>query len=680
MELLAPAGSLEVLEAAVSAGADAVYFGLDELNARRGAENISTDKLEAAVSIAHEKNCRAYLAINIDIAERETGLAARYLEFACAKSVDAVIVKDPMFFKLIPFFPQMRFHLSTQAAISSSAGVRAAKEFGFSRVVLPRELSREEVLAASSVEGIETELFVQGALCFCISGRCLLSSWLGGRSGNRGLCASPCRFLWQYENNSARLLSARDISLAKKIKDIEACGVRALKIEGRLKNKEWVAKTVKLFRKVLDEPNATIEESEFAALGDYAGRTSTCSFFEGLRTDIVGDSGRTSSTLNSECSSSFTDSKQGRLDIFAQICKEKIHFKLQCGNRIKEFAIKTLHQGKRYKTGTDLLDEIKSRISDDIKIGDIALPADIKIPNNAFRDFRHELNSFLHQIQKSADTYLKIPLSSQIREALEKTKGNCPQNNKTLPALPDCVRLASFADFCEFRKFYPEIEIILENAEAPDIDRIQALNVKKPVISLPLVFYESDIEKIISLLQACSRGNFEVEVNSWDGWFLAKEAKIVSLRGGPGLMVLNSVAAFFLLEIGCKSVFASIEADCGKLTDLCSATKVPIYLYVYGRPALMISRACVNVEAPENGLKIKEKKGNIFIVKYEGDLFVLRPETPFNISSESSEDLRISQFVADLVSEKNPLRVFKNLCEKSNFLPTNSFNFHRVLG
>ena len=197
IELLAPAGSPLVLRSAIGAGADAVYFGLKELNARIGAENFNQENLAENIRFVHEHNAKAYLTLNIDISQRELGQAARQLELARQCKVDAVLIKDPAVLKLMPCFPELDFHFSTQAGISSSAGVKAAKELGIKRVVLGRELTIGEIKSASAVDGMETEVFIQGALCFSISGRCLISSWLGGRSGNRGLCASPCRFLCQ---------------------------------------------------------------------------------------------------------------------------------------------------------------------------------------------------------------------------------------------------------------------------------------------------------------------------------------------------------------------------------------------------------------------------------------------------------------------------------------------------
>lgn len=181
-ELLAPAGDREALDAALEAGANAVYFGLSSLNARRRAVNFRSGELADAVAAIHARGAKAYLTLNIDLAEREVGQAVRILELARQSHVDAVLVRDPAVIALRSEYPELEFHFSTQTCICNSEDVRAAGALGASRVVLARETSLREIAAASAVPGVQTEVFVQGALCFSVSGCCLLSSWIGGRS------------------------------------------------------------------------------------------------------------------------------------------------------------------------------------------------------------------------------------------------------------------------------------------------------------------------------------------------------------------------------------------------------------------------------------------------------------------------------------------------------------------
>ena len=209
LELLAPAGSFAALEAALEAGAGAVYLGLKNLNARRGAENFDQEEFARAVQAAHAGGARAYLTLNIDLSERDLGQAARILELARQAGADAVLVRDPALLALRREYPGLEFHFSTQTCMANSADVAAAGELGARRVVLAREMTLAEIAAASAVPGVQTEVFAQGALCFCVSGRCLLSSWVGGRSGNRGTCTSPCRVPWDVTPLLGRQFNCR---------------------------------------------------------------------------------------------------------------------------------------------------------------------------------------------------------------------------------------------------------------------------------------------------------------------------------------------------------------------------------------------------------------------------------------------------------------------------------------
>ncbi|MHC4871455.1 MAG: peptidase U32 family protein [Planctomycetota bacterium] len=295
MEILSPAGNRKSLEAALAARADAVYFGLTNLNARIGAENFHFSELKEVVGLIHAAGARAYLTLNIDISEREAGQAVRTLALAAECGVDAVLCKDPLFVDYIDLFPDMEFHFSTQAGICNSAGVEQAKAVGVKRVVLARELSEKEIKACSAVSGIETEIFIQGALCFCISGRCFLSSWGGGRSGNRGTCTSPCRVEWHSDGRGLnRPLSMNDLSLFERLPQIERCGVACLKIEGRLKGPAWVTEATELCREILENGFDSSLRERINGLGNYSGRKMTSGFFDTVYADLTAEGGRTS--------------------------------------------------------------------------------------------------------------------------------------------------------------------------------------------------------------------------------------------------------------------------------------------------------------------------------------------------------------------------------------------------
>jgi len=247
IELHLPAGNQACLKAAVENGADAVYLGIDRFNARRRADNFKLEELKEIVSYAHEKGVRVYITLNILIKNEEIEEFFQTIKEIYLAGADAVIIQERSFLPIIKKnFPGLEVHISTQAAITNTSFYELIKEAD--KVVLPREFSKEEILHFIQKTKLPTEIFVQGAQCFSYSGKCLFSSFLGGRSGNRGLCAQPCRRIY----NGSYLLSMKDLCLVKKIPEIIEMGVSSLKIEGRLRSEKYVAAAARTYRAAID--------------------------------------------------------------------------------------------------------------------------------------------------------------------------------------------------------------------------------------------------------------------------------------------------------------------------------------------------------------------------------------------------------------------------------------------
>lgn len=264
-ELLAPAGNMNSLVAAVENGADAVYIGLKDFSARHYAENFSEKDLTNAVNYAHLRGAKVYLALNTLILDEEITKALEIIYKAYSNNIDAVIVQDiGIASKIFEIFPQLRLHASTQMTVHNFEGVNLLRKFGFKRVVLARELSLKQIAGITQkVKDMEIEIFVHGALCVSYSGQCLFSSMVGGRSGNRGRCAQPCRQIYNlvdcntgeeiYNGSKGRyLLSTKDLCTLELLPEIVKAGVHSLKIEGRMKSAEYVATVTKIYRKYLN--------------------------------------------------------------------------------------------------------------------------------------------------------------------------------------------------------------------------------------------------------------------------------------------------------------------------------------------------------------------------------------------------------------------------------------------
>lgn len=285
IELLAPGGSFDALRAAVSSGADAVYVGGPAFSARSSAENFTKETLKEATDYCHGYGVDIHVALNTLIKEDELSAMAEYVRFLCEIGVDAIIVQDMAVAEYVKkICPSMSLHASTQMTVTSLEGVRYLEEKGFSRVVLARELSKDEIAYICKNAKAEIEVFVHGAICMSYSGQCLMSSILGGRSGNRGKCAQPCRLMYtlgdEKSKQSAYVLSPKDMSLVENLGELAKIGVTSLKIEGRLKKSEYVSAVTGVYRKYLDNGGKVTQEDKKELLDAFSRSGFTDGYFK----------------------------------------------------------------------------------------------------------------------------------------------------------------------------------------------------------------------------------------------------------------------------------------------------------------------------------------------------------------------------------------------------------------
>ena len=291
-EVLSPVGNAEMLTAAVRCGADAVYLGLDSFNARRNAENFTADTLADAVAFCHVRGVKVYLTLNIIISDKEMKTAVEQTVLAAKCGIDGVITADIGFVRIIrQVLPDLPVHASTQLTVHSPAAIKPLKELGFSRVVVSREMSKAELAEfckEAAAQAMEVEVFVHGALCMSMSGQCLLSAMLGGRSGNRGLCAGPCRLPFAAKGGKGYDLSLKDLSLIPHLGELAEKGVASLKIEGRMKRPEYVAAATTACRQMLDK--GSVDEAIGSALEKVFSRSGfTDGYYKGnLGPDMFG--------------------------------------------------------------------------------------------------------------------------------------------------------------------------------------------------------------------------------------------------------------------------------------------------------------------------------------------------------------------------------------------------------
>ncbi len=657
LELMAPAGEPSSFEAALAAGADAVYLGLGQLNARRGARNFSAEALRSAVARAHERGVRVYVTLNVDIAEDELEQAARILEWARDSGADAVLVRDPALLAWRAEYPELEYHFSTQTGATNRADVAAASDWQAQRVVLAREMSLEEI-AAAAMPGIETEVFAQGALCYCVSGRCLLSSWVGGRSGNRGVCTSPCRVPWTVASQPAGTpLSMRDLATAHRLDDFRRAGVRALKIEGRLKTAEWVGRAVSLYRRALEgEPIEGLES--MAELGAYTGRQLTCGYLDGQLGELTGRAvGRGGGLGRGLGESSSRDAGPAEDAVYQlEILAGGPRLEIRCTCREHEVAwsvpktvVRRVH--KAISIGA-LVAYLESEPIRGHRLSQAATDdPDFLLVPRAVNQLIRRLSAVVQQALKRRSAPLAIELPESVRRWLQPASPD-PANRRCLGDPPDRARLEVPQLEPFLQRVRPAGGVIVEGATADNLREVQKLGRRMPlIVALPPVWSESEMGQIEALLEVCRRRRMVVEANSWGGWRLARAAG-VRLESGPGLPVLNSLAARTLARGGVQCVTLSLEASRRQWEQLTAHCPVSSSLVVFGRPPLITTRA--EVPAAYRGQVYRDRRGVEMAPRAQGGWWVFRPLQPFDLRGSRNPRIRVRHLVVDLIGSPDP--------------------------
>jgi len=687
-ELLAPAGDPASLRAALEAGADAVYFGLNVLNARRRARNFMPEELEEAVGLVHEHGARAYLTLNIDLTQRELPTAAKVLELARRTGFHAVLVRDPALLALREDYPELEFHFSTQTCMTSSADVAAAAAMGAARVVLARELSLEEIGAASAVPGVETEVFVQGALCFSVSGRCLMSSWVGGRSGNRGACTSPCRVPWSIDGEPAGTpLSMHDLAAAERLAELRQAGVAALKIEGRMKNAAWVGQAVEIYRRALDGEDAARLREEIEALGAYTGRRMTAGYLDAARNDLTGPAAgrepscgtradRPPADETSDDETSEDRSSPETTYRFQMLVEGRgIACRCEYAGIVDEWSIPKTVVRRAHKAVSigALLEFLAAQpVQGRLAEAPATNEPDFLLVPRAVNALTRRIAKTIQRGLKRPGTLAEIVLPEPVRAKLSPAT-RCPANRTALGDPPDRVRIEAHAVETLLAAARPA-GLIVEGLGPEDLRRVRAAcGPAQLIVALPPVFFEEDVERLTILVRRCARSGVTVEVNTWGGWHLARRAG-ARIESGPGIPVLNSLAAATLAGLGVEAVTLSPEAGRRQLQDVVAACPVPCSMVVFGRPRLMISR--VRPPAEFLGRTLTDRRGTRAVAREENGLWVLRAAEPFDLREVRNNRIRVRHLVVDLTGSTDPLRDWSPPKRRR---PSGRFNYDRGL-
>jgi len=598
-ELLAPAGSPEALHAAVQSGADAVYLAYGDFNARRNAKNFSKEDFEEALVYCHLRGVKVYLTLNTLLTDRELPRAAETAAEAAAHGIDAIIVQDIGLLRLLrDTLPDTPLHASTQMTVHNLPGVLVCRDLGIRRVVLSRELSRKAIESLCQSSPIELEVFSHGALCMCYSGQCYLSSLVGERSGNRGLCAQPCRLAFRRADETAPSypLSLKDLSLADELLALSASGVSCLKLEGRMKRPEYVSIVTNIYATLLREGRVPTAE-ERRDLEDAFSREGFTQGYYKNRLD---------------------GSMFGRRAEGAQMPEALLSKARECYTR-REVGSIPLHLHCEILKGAPIQLTVSDHEGHSVTAEGAVPEAAISRALSA-EQVRAQLSKsggtvyYANELTSSLDEGLSLPLSSLNslrREAFDALTAaritpptrqilpfQSPEHKKSGRTEPPLftitlLRASQLSDAlcaapCALIYLPPE-EISLHT------DTIAAYLARHPAlrfgVQLPRVAWDHELPVLHEQLALCRSLGIEDALIGNLGLIPLCRDLGFRLRGDFGLGVCNSLSMEELSRLGFVSATASFELNLAQIRDL--GKPIDTEFFAYGRLSMMLTEHCL---------------------------------------------------------------------------------------
>ena len=624
LELLAPAGNLDAVIAAVQNGADAVYMGFgDGFNARRSADNFTRESFAKAVRYCHIRGCKVYVTLNTLVNDREMRDAVAAAKLASDAGADALIVQDlGMSYAIRCALPDIPLHASTQMSLHNLAGVEAAAEMGITHAVLARELSFEQIRFITKNASIETEVFVHGALCFCHSGQCYMSALIGRRSGNRGLCAQPCRLQYSLGGRmDDHPLSLKDNCLVDQIRRLEEVGVASLKIEGRMKRPEYTGIVTGVYAKAIREQRNPDKEEMELLEKTFSRQGFTQGYFIGDKLDMFGvrsEPDKDADKIFATARKQYAEGEMRRVPVhFYTVLEKGEHIKAIAFDDDGHKAIATgpvperaKRQGlteqylieQMFKTGGTPYNCIENKAK--------AEPG-LYLPASEINELRRKLIA---------------QLSAEREKAPERRTLRIPAPPVNVPAISDPARIYQVRtaeqltpELAELKPdyiYFPAMELA-ENFDPlrPFID-----NGARPVAVMPRVITDDQSREVYAALEKLfDYGVNEALTGNLGHVFIARQAGM-KVRGDFGLNAFNSYTLRVLQDAGFISATASFELRLAQIKAM--AKPVDTELIIYGRLPLMVSDQCIirqsagrcNCQTPG---QLSDRMGSVFPVVKE---------------------------------------------------------------
>lgn len=610
-ELLAPAGNLEIFKGVIESGADAVYVGGSMFGARAYANNFTEEELLEAIDFAHLRGVKVYLTVNTLIKNSEFSKLYDYLLVYYKRGLDAVIVQDIGVVKAIhEYFPSMEIHTSTQMTVTGADGVRFLSQFGVTRVVMAREVSLAEMKRIHEETGMELEAFVHGALCYSYSGQCLFSSILGGRSGNRGRCAQPCRLPYTVEGKKDEyILSLKDMCGIKALDKLHDAGVYSLKIEGRMKQLEYACGVVKYYRSYIDsmKPVTDADYDRIKALGNRCGFTDRY-YFDHNGSDMV-----TYVKPNFVSNAAEPSPEKRKLSIEGELVlreSEPGSLTVKRGDVTYKASIEPVSAALKAPLDKKAaIDRINKTGDTDFEFSHIKaqIGENVFVPNGALNKLRRDAISglcdkLLKKYYRNDARYADISSMCELPEHVVKSDAvheDGAVNAKDYTAICSCMtrtQLDTLISYDCFDVFYLDFDMYDRNTLiqqfADDVKCLTKRN-KKVYLMLPTIFRADSSDYFVSIAKELDKVSFEgFVVKNYEELYLTENlftGKKVILD--HNMYTFNDVSRSVFFEHGVSGDTVPLELNS---KEIMHRNNIGSQMIVYGYYPLMTTANCVH--------------------------------------------------------------------------------------
>lgn len=610
-ELLAPAGNLEILKGVIESGADAVYVGGSMFGARAYANNFTEEELLEAIDFAHLRGVKVYLTVNTLIKNSEFSKLYDYLLVYYKRGLDAVIVQDIGVVKAIhEYFPSMEIHTSTQMTVTGADGVRFLSQFGVTRVVMAREVSLAEMKRIHEETGMELEAFVHGALCYSYSGQCLFSSILGGRSGNRGRCAQPCRLPYTVEGKKDEyILSLKDMCGIKALDKLHDAGVYSLKIEGRMKQLEYACGVVKYYRSYIDsmKPVTDADYDRIKALGN------RCGFTDGYYFDHNGSDMVTYVKPNFVSNAAEPSPEKRKLSIEGELVlreSEPGSLTVKRGDVTYKASIEPVSAALKAPLDKKAaIDRINKTGDTDFEFSHIKaqIGENVFVPNGALNKLRRDAISglcdkLLKKYYRNDARYADISSMCELPEHVVKSDAvheDGAVNAKDYTAICSCMtraQLDTLISYECFDVFYLDFDMYdrktLIQQFADDVKCLTKRN-KKVYLMLPTIFRADSSDYFVSIAKELDKVSFDgFVVKNYEELYLTENlftGKKVILD--HNMYTFNDVSKSAFFEHGVSGDTVPLELNS---REIMHRNNIGSQMIVYGYYPLMTTANCVH--------------------------------------------------------------------------------------